>query len=129
MLTRLLRRTERTYYQRLLIDNIKNLKKTWSIINDVINKKKEGFSSSKFVINGINVTDNIIIAKHLNKCFVNVASELVSKIPKSKSDPTKSIKTNSVSIFLQSVCKDDFTKMIMYIKILVMDGIIFSQMS
>ena len=42
MLTRLLRRTERTYYDRLLIDNIDNLKKTWSIIiNDVINEKKK----------------------------------------------------------------------------------------
>ena len=41
MLTRLLRRTERTYYDRLLIDNKNNLKKTWSIIKDVINKKKK----------------------------------------------------------------------------------------
>ena len=40
MLTRLLRRTERTYYDRLLIDNKNNLKKIWSIIKDVINKKK-----------------------------------------------------------------------------------------
>ena len=92
MLTRLLRRTERTYYDRLLIDNKNNLKKTWSIIKDVINKKKKSSSSSKFVINGSTVTDNITIAKHFNKYFVNVASELASKIPKSKTDPTETIK-------------------------------------
>ena len=61
-------------------------------IKDVINKKKKGSSSSKFVINGSAVTDNITIAKHFNKYFVNVASELASKIPKSKTDPTKTIK-------------------------------------
>ena len=79
MLTRLLRRTERTYYDRLLIDNKNNLKKTWSIIKDVINKKKKSSSSSNFVIYGSTVTDNITIAKHFNKYFVNVASELASK--------------------------------------------------
>ena len=92
MSTRLLRRTECTYYDRLLIDNKNNLKKTWSIIKDVINKKTKGSSSSKFVINGSTVTDNITIAKLFNKYFVNVASELASKIPKSKADPTKTIK-------------------------------------
>ena len=66
MLTRLLRRTERTYYDRLLIDNRNNLKKTWFIIKDVINKKKKGSSTGKFVINGNTVTDNITIAKHFN---------------------------------------------------------------
>ena len=39
MLTRLLRRTERTYYDKLLIDDTNNMKKTWSIVKDVINKK------------------------------------------------------------------------------------------
>ena len=95
MLTRLLRRTERTYYDRLLIDNKNNLKKTWYIIKDVINKKKKSSSSSKFVINGSTVTDNITIAKHLNIYFVIVASKLVSKIPKSKTDPTKTKKKKS----------------------------------
>ena len=116
MLTRLLRRTERTYYDRLLIDNNNNLKKTWSIIKDVINKKKKSSSGSKFVINGSTVTDNITIAKHFNKYFVNVASELASKIPKSKTNPTKTIKNNPVSIFLESVCNEEVSKMIMYLK-------------
>ena len=39
-LTRLLRRTERTYYDILLIDNRNNLKKTWSIIKDIIKEKR-----------------------------------------------------------------------------------------
>ena len=39
MLTGLLRWTERTCYDRLLIDNINNLKKTWSVIKVVVNKK------------------------------------------------------------------------------------------
>ena len=34
-----LRWTERTYYDRLLIDNRNNLKKTWSVIKVVVNKK------------------------------------------------------------------------------------------
>ena len=89
------------------------MKKTWSIIKNVINIKKKRSSSSKFVINGSTVTDNITIAKHFNTYFVNVASELASKIPKSKTDPTK----NPVSIFLESVCKEEVSKIIMYLKI------------
>ena len=69
-----------------------NLKKTWPIIKDAINEKKKSSSSSKFIINGSNVTDNITIAKHFNKYFVNVASELASKITKSKTDQTKTQK-------------------------------------
>ena len=99
MLPRLLRRTERTYYDRLLIDNKNNLKKTWSIIKDVINKKKKSSSSSKFIINGSTVTDNITIAKHFNKYFVNVASELASEILKSKTDRTKTRKKSRFNIF------------------------------
>ena len=99
MLTRLLRRTERTSCDRLLIINKNNLKKTWSIIKDVINKKKKSSSSSKFIINGSTVTDNITIARHFNKYFVNVASELASKIPKSKTDPTKTLKKSRFHIF------------------------------
>ena len=41
-----------------------------------------------------------------NKYFVNVASELAPKIPKSKTDLTKTIKTNPVSICLENVCKE-----------------------
>ena len=62
------------------------------------------------------MTDNITIAKHLKKYFVNVASELASKITKSKTDPTKTIKKNPVSIFLESVCKEEVSKIIMYLK-------------
>ena len=48
MLTRLLRRTEHTYYDRLLIDNRNNLKKTLYIIKDVINKKKRASQEVHF---------------------------------------------------------------------------------
>ena len=58
----------------------------------------------------------LTIAKHFNKYFVNVASELAAKIPKSKTDPTKTIKKNPVSIFLESVCKEEVSKIIMYLK-------------
>ena len=105
MLTRLLRRTERTYYNRMLIDNKNNLKKTCSIIKDVINKKKKSSSSSKFLIKGSTVTDNITIAKHFNKYFVNVASELASKIPKSKTDPAKTIKKITFQYFWKVVAR------------------------
>ena len=81
------------------MDNRNNLKKTWFIIKDVINKKKKGSSTGKFVIHGNTVTDNITIAKHFIKYFINVASELSSKIRKSKTDPTKTINTNPFQYF------------------------------
>ena len=70
MLIILLRRIERTYYDRLLIDN-RNMKKTWAIIKDVINTKKKRSSTSKFVINRDTVTHNIINAKHFKK-YANI---------------------------------------------------------
>ena len=92
-----------TYYDKLLLDNRNNVKKTWSTIKYVINKKKKGSSTSS------TVTDNITIAKHLNKYFVNVASEHATKISKSKTDPTKTIKK------IPCVCKEEVSKIIMYL--------------
>ena len=34
-------RVERLHYDKLLVDNKNNLKKTWSIIKDVINNRKQ----------------------------------------------------------------------------------------
>ena len=53
----LLRRTERDYFDKWFIENRNNLCKSWAIIKEGINKKKENNNASKININGKFILD------------------------------------------------------------------------
>ena len=46
------RLAERKYYQNMLENNKFDLKKTWQILKDIIDKSKPGFMNNTFLING-----------------------------------------------------------------------------
>ena len=80
-LQRLLRNAEREHYDKLFKQNIGNTKKSWEIIKEVINKKRDSKQNSKFKVNG-NVTQNEKdIAEGFNSYFVNVGYNLCKSIP------------------------------------------------
>ena len=61
--------------------NKNNLKKTWGIIKQVINKSKCSKLSSEFLHNGSILNDKKSIANAFNAYFVNIGPTLASKIP------------------------------------------------
>ena len=116
-LNRLLRRVELHLYDTLLTNNKSTLKKMWSVIKEVINKNPHRRLSNKILINDNIATDNVTIAGHFNKYFVNVAHNLATKIPDTVKDPTSFIAhSNPASVFLGEVCIDEVSKILRSIK-------------
>ena len=82
-LTSILRKHEKEYYKKLLEINKNNMKKTWSIIKNVINNCKQSKANESFSYNNSIITDKKIISDKFNDYFINVGKTLAAQIPKS----------------------------------------------
>ena len=87
-LNKLLFEAEKDHYEKLLDEITNNLRKSWRILKDVINKKKVTSSCSKFVVNGKTTTDKMKIANGFNQYFVNIGPTLTSNIPQDNKSST-----------------------------------------
>ena len=75
----MLRIAERERYE---FSNYKgNLKKSWILLKEVINRNKTRDCSSKFLLNGECITDKLKIANGFNYYFINVGPNLANNIP------------------------------------------------
>ena len=74
----LLLKAEKDHYEKLLEDNKNNLKNSWRILKDIINKKKSSSPCSRFYINRNITTDKKVIANGFNSFFVNVGPNLAN---------------------------------------------------
>ena len=65
------------YYQIEIVSNFKNnLRKVWTIIKQVINRKKSLKTHDKFMYNNREITDPQTIADGFNNYFVNIGPTL-----------------------------------------------------
>ena len=84
MTTRLLRIEEKQYYQSQIEANRDNIRKTWMVIKQAINRKRASTGSDKFYHADSNsgiTSDPAVIANAFNNFFVNIGPTLSSKIP------------------------------------------------
>lgn len=103
-LNRLIRNAERDHYENLLQRNKHNSRKLWSVLKEVINRKKTVCSSSQFKINNRIETDTNIIANKFNDYFTNIGSNLAVNIPNTEIDPLSYIpSTLQESIYISKV--------------------------
>ena len=80
-LTNILRYCEREYYNKSLELHKKYIKRTWKILNEVINKRcKSNSFSTNFIEDGIEITNKQEIAEGKKKFFVNIGPELARNI-------------------------------------------------
>ena len=110
---------EREFYDSQFKNNINNMKKSWVLIKEIINKQKSKTVSNQFIINGKNTTYPMEIAEGFNKFYINVGPSLASKI-KDKNDicPTTFIKqSNPNSMYMSPVQSDEIVKIINSLKI------------
>ena len=68
-LNRMLRIAEREHYDVLFSNYKGNLKKSWILLKEVINRNKTRDCSSKFLLNGECITDKLKIANGFNSCL------------------------------------------------------------
>jgi hypothetical protein len=86
---KLIKQSKKNYFNQALIANKNNLKKTWSILNDALNKKRKTRISPALRINGTLFSDPTLVADHFNHFFTTIAEEIASAIhPSNKPTPT-----------------------------------------
>ena len=81
-LNHLIRIAKRTYYDSKLEDAKNDIRTTWKLLNEVINKRKNNPSlPSSFKSDGKTITDPMDIANRFCKYFTNIGPKLASAIP------------------------------------------------
>ena len=100
-----------------------NLRETWKIINNLLDKKKQQHNSGK-KLNGSLKTNNIRIANHFNNYFSSVVISLAKKSPKS-SIPFTLYLTSSIlsSIFLKPTSCQEIKNVISTLKPKLSNGV------
>ena len=108
---------EKAHYDKLINDNKHNLKKSWKILKDIINKKKSSSCFSKFVVNKSITTDKQKIAEGFNNFYINVGPDLASNIPNVNCSPADLLKDRVVNnLLLNEVCLDELEKCVLSLK-------------
>ena len=117
LLNKLLHEAERNYYRSLFEKSRNNMKKSWRVLKDVINHKKQSASCSSFKINDIITSDKKRICNGFNDFYINVGSNLAQKIPHSEKSPKDFIKVcNENSMFVDNVTESDVVKIFASLK-------------
>ena len=117
-LNSLIRSCERKHYEDLFKDRQTNLKKKWSLIKEIINKKNNHSHPPSLKINNKEITDKLSIANTFNKYFVNIGPQLASSIKPNQNSPLHYLNdANPGSIFLIPVTDHEVEKIIKNMKI------------
>ena len=77
---RTIRASKKSYYANELQINSNNLKKTWSILNEAICKKRPSNLIESLKVNGISTSDPLEMANNFNSFFTSIADKIASKI-------------------------------------------------
>ena len=110
-LTSILRKSEKQYYNQLLIEQKGNVKNIWKILNTIIRKPKNSHNyPDAFVDKGNFITDKNEMVNKFNEYFVNVGIELANNIAPTNQHVSVHdylITKNKSSIFLDPVLEQD----------------------
>ena len=113
----LIRNLEREHYKMLFEQNKNNLKKSWSIIKNLINKNAKKSTRSSFKISGRVVKNPEIISNSFNEFYINIGKNLAAKIPSNDISPTSYIKDrNEHSMYLQPTDTTEISHIIKNLK-------------
>ena len=84
VLRKSIREAKRLYHIRMF-DTFKNdIKKTWSFINNSLNRNNKKINSTEFNVNDQTITDENHIAEEFNNYFINIGNKLAEKIMATK---------------------------------------------
>ena len=114
----LLRKLERNYIESMLKKHKSNLKKTWQIMKDVINRKRKSSSPPEyFDVNGEYVTDKNKISNGFNQFYVNIGPNLSKSLPNHNVDPMSYLKQrNCNSMFVKPTDETEIEEIVMSLK-------------
>ena len=117
LLCKILKKYERDHYENRFQSCRNNLKKSWDIIREVINKCKTKPIQHKFNVNGQITNDEMTIAERFNTFFTNIGSTLSNKIPHVTADPISYINCENIgSLYLREVSEQEMSTIIKSLK-------------
>ena len=85
-LTSIIRASKKQHFAHVLDAHKRDLKKTWSVLNDLLGNNRKKPLPDSFTINNSTVSDPQLIADGFNEYFVNIGPNLASKIPPSNTN-------------------------------------------
>ena len=102
------RKAERNYYTERFDLHKTDLKRSWNIVKNIINKKDNRYSAKDivFLINNKYISDRKIIANTFNNNLVNVGSSLAKNI-QTETDPLHYIESLENSIYIPEIYVDE----------------------
>jgi hypothetical protein len=80
MYNSLIRAAKKIHFANALKNNSKNLKQTWKILNEAINKKGAKNPTSEIIFNGVTINNPFDIAQKFNQFFTSIAAKLSEDI-------------------------------------------------
>ena len=118
-LNHILKKSDRQYYSDLLTANKSNIKKTWQIMKNIVNKNKIKKIHSKFKLpDGSDTENKSLISKKFNDFFINIGPNLSKNIPDLGINSLKYMSVPaSHTIFLSPVTNIEIIRIIQDLKI------------
>ena len=118
VLQKTLMAAEKQYYHEFLIKNKDNMKKSWGVIKNIINKKKNPVYQTKFKLsNGSTTTDKKSISEHFNDFFINIGPNLAKSIPHVNKKPMAYLDDAiQETIFIEPVTFDEIKTIVSSLK-------------
>ena len=96
----LLQKAENTYYREKFDLFKTNIKQTWKLIKNILNRNRNEALPDSFKINNSDVNDKSVIAEKFNEYFTSIGSSLASKIPDISGNPLSYMKGNYKDSFM-----------------------------
>ena len=114
----ILRKLERDHIEILLSKHKTNLKRTWQIMKNIINKNRVVSSPPEyFDFNGKLVIDKKKIVNGFNNFYVNIGPDLCKKLPPTDINPASYLKNRNLhSMFIEPTNGPEIKKIIMSLK-------------
>ena len=93
-----IRKTKSEYFVNKIRDcaNVKDPKKSWSLINSLLGKNSKSTHINELKVNNNTITDSTLIAESLNNYFINIGPQLASDIS-SYEEPDNDLNDENVS--------------------------------
>ena len=110
--------TEKHYYHDLLVKYSNDMKKSWGIIKQIINRNQKPHIQNKFKIRDNLITsDKNIICYRFHDFFVNIGPTLAKSIPKVNENPLSYMGNRLIeSIYLEPVIENEINTLIKVLK-------------
>ena len=75
---------KKTYFQNRFTRNRNNSKKSWGVLNEILNRKRKSSLCGSLLINNCLTSDKNLIAEHFNNYFSCIGTTLAQTIPNSR---------------------------------------------